>query len=796
MLEGRPGEPGREGPSTGGLAETEITVETEEPITTTEELSDSVYAPYQPQKLKIPGAKPHPGYLAQSAAMSAVEPPAPTYTPNLPKEVITQGKLSIAQLEAVVYAGQAHQQVLPEGARRGFFIGDGTGVGKGREISGIIMDNMRQGRTKAVWISKNAPLFDDAKRDFGDIGGDPGLLFNLGSIKLGMPVKNNKGILFTTYDTLKEGLELTGTTGIATRAGKQARMDQIISWLGPDFDGVIVFDEAHNMGNAISLKGKRGKTKPALKALAGVELQRRLPKARIVYVSATGATEVFNLAYADRLGLWGTGTPFADKLDFISKIQAGGLAAMELVARDMKAMGVYLARNLDFNGVTYNTLTHELSPDQVEIYDEMARAWQIVLQNINKALEETGQARNGKAKGNAMAKFWGAQQRFFNQILTSMQMPSVIEKVREDLKQGNAVVMQLVNTNEATQNRQLARMEEGDNLEDLDLTPRDILMQYLEKSFPIQQYEEYTDEDGNVRTRLAVDSHGNPVINQEAVRMRDELLARLGSMKVPEGPLEFVLNTFGSENVAEVTGRRQRVVKVIDEATGRKKAVRETRSPRHVAADVQAFMDDKKRILIFSDAGGTGKSYHASLTAKNQRRRIHYLIQAGWRADNAVQGFGRTHRTNQASAPHYILVTTNLKGQKRFISSIARRLDQLGALTKGQRQTGSQGLFSAKDNLESNIARDALTKFYAILVEKPDMQIGNTTAKELLEQKMGLHLTDEYGNLLESEDLRDIPKFLNRILVLESDTQNEVFDMFYGILEMLVENAIANGTLD
>jgi hypothetical protein len=63
----------------------------------------------------------------------------------------------------------------------------------------------------------------------------------------------------------------------------------------------------------------------------------------------------------------------------------------------------------------------------------------------------------------------------------------------------------------------------------------------------------------------------------------------------------------------------------------------------------------------------------------------HYLLQAGWRADKAVQGFGRTHRTNEANQPNYILVETNLKAQRRFISSIARRLDQLGALTKGQR---------------------------------------------------------------------------------------------------------------
>ncbi len=35
----------------------------------------------------------------------------------------------------------------------GFFIGDGAGVGKGRQIGGIIMDNYARGRRRAVWLS-------------------------------------------------------------------------------------------------------------------------------------------------------------------------------------------------------------------------------------------------------------------------------------------------------------------------------------------------------------------------------------------------------------------------------------------------------------------------------------------------------------------------------------------------------------------------------------------------------------------------------------------------------------------
>ena len=169
--------------------------------------------------------------------MASVLPPAATYTPNLPKETITEGKLSLAQLEAVVYAGQAHQEFLDDKVdadaatklglkdgtayRRGFFIGDGTGVGKGREIGGIILDNQRQGRKKAIWISEKSGLLEAAKRDFEGVGGDPALVFGQKATKATeATINNGDGILFTTYTTLKMG-------GDKPASGKPATKGQL-----------------------------------------------------------------------------------------------------------------------------------------------------------------------------------------------------------------------------------------------------------------------------------------------------------------------------------------------------------------------------------------------------------------------------------------------------------------------------------------------------------------------------------------------------------------------------------------
>ncbi len=203
-----------------------------------------------------------------------------------------------------------------------------------------------------------------------------------------------------------------------------------------------------------------------------------------------------------------------------------------------------------------------------------------------------------------------------------------------------------------------------------------------------------------------------------------------------------------------------------------------------------AFMDDEKPILVFSDAGGTGRSYHADLGARNQRLRVHYLLEPGWRADSAIQGLGRTHRTNQAQPPLFRPVATDVKGEKRFLSTIARRLDTLGAITRGQRQTGGQGMFRPEDNLESRYARMALRRFFH------DIAAGRVDCCSLdrFVELTGLKLLDGDGTLL--EQLPPIGQFLNRVLALTIADQNAIFDSFTGILDGIVDDAIASGTYD
>lgn len=94
--------------------------------------------------------------MVETASLSSVSSPEIVYHMHIPEEIVDSGKISSLQMEAALYACQAHERFLPSGERFGYLIGDGAGVGKGRTIATIIYENFELERKRAIWISASS----------------------------------------------------------------------------------------------------------------------------------------------------------------------------------------------------------------------------------------------------------------------------------------------------------------------------------------------------------------------------------------------------------------------------------------------------------------------------------------------------------------------------------------------------------------------------------------------------------------------------------------------------------------
>uniref|UniRef100_A0A7N6A819 Protein strawberry notch homolog 2 n=1 Tax=Anabas testudineus TaxID=64144 RepID=A0A7N6A819_ANATE len=797
----------------------------------TEELGHvDTYAEYKPSKSKI-GIS-HPDIVVETNTLSSVPPPDITYTLSIPESTINGGLLSALQLEAIIYACQQHEVILQNNQRAGFLIGDGAGVGKGRTVAGIILENYLKGRKKALWFSISNDLKFDAERDLKDIDAASIPVHALNKIKYG-DTATSEGVLFATYSAL---------IGESQAGGQhRTRIKQILDWCKPDFDGVIIFDECHKAKNATSTK--MGK--------AVLDLQNKLPRARVVYASATGASEPKNMIYMSRLGIWGEGTPFRAFDDFLHAIEKRGVGAMEIVAMDMKVSGMYIARQLSFSGVSFRIEEIGLDSDFKLVYNKAAKLVSIALQVFMRAADELGLV----SRKSLWGQFWSSHQRFFKYLCIAAKVRCLVALAQKELEGGKCIVIGLQSTGES---RTREVLDENDGHLD-----RFVSASKLQSCFDFQLGKprgrqpkvpkhtvdsggviNITDDSSSDSDGLDTDSNSSPDSLQENddvifvnhtsyqtgkevpicpsvcvcvcvcvygyycedqnlfltiglrtfLQWEDILAARIEEMKqsllskisvlgkeLPLNTLDELIDKFGGpDKVSEMTGRKGRVVRRPDGSVRYESRAEQGLTIDHInIKEKDRFMSGEKLVAIISEAASSGISLQADKRVKNQRRRVHMTLELPWSADRAIQQFGRTHRSNQVTAPEYIFLISELAGERRFASIVAKRLESLGALTHGDRRaTESRDL--SKYNFENKYGTKALDKITKAILGHIENKV--PPPKDYLGGELNVYQL--------------ITKFLNRILGLEVHKQNCLFQYFTDNFDYLIEKDKKEGKYD
>ncbi|XP_030583519.1 strawberry notch homolog 2b isoform X2 [Archocentrus centrarchus] len=813
-------------PAAAAAAEEEEEAEEEE----AEELGHvDTYAEYKPSKSNI-GIS-HPDIVVETNTLSSVPPPDITYTLSIPESTINNGLLSALQLEAIIYACQQHEVILQNNHRAGFLIGDGAGVGKGRTVAGIILENYLKGRKKALWFSISNDLKFDAERDLKDIDAPNIPVHALNKIKYG-DTATSEGVLFATYSAL---------IGESQAGGQhRTRIKQILDWCKPDFDGVIIFDECHKAKNATSTK--MGK--------AVLDLQNKLPQARVVYASATGASEPKNMIYMSRLGIWGEGTPFRTFDDFLHSIEKRGVGAMEIVAMDMKVSGMYIARQLSFSGVSFHVEEIALDSGFKEVYNKAARLWAEALKTFMQAADELGLV----SRKSLWGQFWSSHQRFFKYLCIAAKVRSLVELAQKELDAGKCIVIGLQSTGES-RTREVLDENDG-HLDRFVSAAEGVFRSLVTKHFPSEKQRRekapgnkrkrkprgrqpkvpkhsvdnsgvinITDDSSSDSDGIDTDSNSSPdslldnddviFVNQTSYQtarieeMKQDLLNKIAGLanELPLNTLDELIDLFGGpDKVSEMTGRKGRVVRRPDGTVRYESRAEQGLTIDHInIKEKDRFMNGEKLVAIISEAASSGISLQADKRVKNQRRRVHMTLELPWSADRAIQQFGRTHRSNQVTAPEYIFLISELAGERRFASIVAKRLESLGALTHGDRRaTESRDL--SRYNFENKYGTKALDKITKAILGFIDNKVpppkGYPGGDAMFFRDMKAGMVDvgilckepRIGNNNEKDC--SITKFLNRILGLEVHKQNYLFQYFTDNFDYLIEKDKKEGKYD
>ncbi|XP_002137508.2 protein strawberry notch-like [Drosophila pseudoobscura] len=809
---------------------------------------------YEPSKLQL--SEPHSTMaLVEKTILSSVALPDISYDLKLPGS--SPGCLSTQQLEAVLQACQTHEGVLPCGERAGFLLGDGPGVGKGRTIAGIIYDNYLKGRQRALWVSVSNVLKCDVERDLKDIRGSKCECEEIKVVML--DTLNFWRISSEENDKFKAGIVFCTYTSLLAMSEKldgkyDNRFQQVSSWLGKGFDGVIVFDECDNARNL---------TRDNVSVL--LKLQKQLPSARMVYVLATEPSDPKKMIFMTRLGLWGPGTGCPKFDNFANEMQNRSPASMKMLCMDMKLRGTYIARQLRFKNVGVRIEEVAMTTEFRKTYDHAAKLWAEINMKWQAACRLLRVDPYTQQK--IWDEFWSSHQQFFRFLCLAGKVENALNLARDAIDHGKAVVISLQSTEESWTLEYL-KGHKG-KLKEPVSTLTVIMRLFVEKYFPAPKLKDFNrlinmavintsqskrhrlnsdeddenvesdesdmekaDSDKPMQERILVHLHDylRSKQNKEkdtsgditdydvacCIYMRYQMLCKIDFLgrRLPANTMDKLKARLGGHKaVAEITTRRGGIVSIKQVYQYMPRCSSAAHRDQVNFMEHQSFMADSKKVAIIAETTAMGISLHSDQTVANQRQRVHIILELPSSLDLAIQQLGRTHRSNQVNTPEYVFVVADLVGERRMATTVAARLKALGALIKDKTLSSDD---PDLDQISINNIHGPSSLYHVIQQmagqrsidpsEIPDTYKGDFLADcEVALGDVGVLNVETGENGVEiysvAKDSSNVDRFINRLRGCCVEMQNVIFKFFidnmYGSIAQMKRSGRFNiGILD
>jgi hypothetical protein len=621
------------------------------------------------------------------------------YECGFPKEELGR-YLAAEQVDGVALLINAEER------GRGAVIGDGTGVGKGRQLMAMVR--------RAVLKGQRVLIFSESAANLADLMRDAKHLDSLDIVKP-LVINSDKLIDEVTkeeFETLDrevldkaikanewpEGVSVIMAT--YSQFNKEAENSPKSAWLRQIVDErVSLFgDEIHN---AASLDSNVSINYSYIKQNAST----------CVSASATYAKEAKNMAFFREM--------FPTDID-MAELQAmmlkGGEPFQEVVSDMLTADGVFFRRETDLSEIEFLQL---IDTDKVGENREIADKLSIIVSEMAQVADDVGvvvdavNREGGPRRGNnALRKSAiGSSLYHITRLLNAALIaPFTADKAIEELKAGNKPGFLLENT--IGELLEEARLRDGDQP-----TFRHVLHRVLDQMVGAGK------AGGKERVLAALPA--------EALATYDRIFGLIEAFpEIPASVIDTIKNriTAAGYTIGEITGRSL-------EVNSAGKVV--PRKERNKMVVKNAFNAGEYDCVIMNATGATGMDLHAGRRFKDRRRRVLFEVQGPANVLKQIQAYGRYSRRDQESAPKIAFVGTGLPFESRLAAMRNQKLRRLSANVQSNRDN-SFLMGNIPDLI--NAVGDAVITKYAEL--RPD----------LLRR---LVLTDKYSNRTKLVDVAD-----------------------------------------
>lgn len=705
--------------------------------------------------------------------------------------------------------------------RKGFVLGDMTGIGKGRVLAGLIRYGIRQ-EIPVIFITDRPPLFNSMAREIAVMGSHH--LINQENL---LVVNSDEVVTSEMGDELCRGLPTGEMRELIMRGGIPADVKLIFAthsqlshaadegtkaqWLIQVARGALVLvDESHLSAGTDSHCGKN--------------LRAMLENAHgQVYSSSTFAKETKNLSLYSQTDL---GLIPGGQAALLDQLQRGGAAAQEAIPVLLAEEGQYIRREHDLSQAIYRTL--EASPEKSEQIrhrmDSVSSALRhmLAVQSIVSGLAaryNTGTRRTGETIIEAAGRTIGLQSNHFSsgihhftsQALLAVQADALADAAIESLRNGEKPAFMVKSTMDAViGDMALALLEEGTNADGavVEASFAQVLKRMAERCLQVRL--EARNGRGTFQlnlldpvTRMPRGARANDVFTTMLDRVQGDLQLEMAAFEqalaaipadIPLSPLDHIRERIEAAGftMGELTGRTWKLSRVSE--TEYQISRRLDGHKRQRQTIINNYNSGVTGAILLNKVGAAGIDLHADLRFKDQSLRNMMLIDFDDDINVVMQTMGRVFRANQAIPPAYSMWNSPIPVSRRPMAVLRRKLANLMAQTRGSREVdGADQMPDLFNWVGDEVALEYLRN-NPLIARRLDIELGREEERirlgnsGLINRLTGLalllpcdaqedlfdDLEDAYLNKIESLQSRGISPFHSRHLDIKAKVVDEM----------------------